>query len=64
MPESHWGILIVAYLDPGTGSIIMQALIGAFLGALVALRMYWERIKAFFSNRGAESDRDDASDEQ
>lgn len=37
-----------AYLDPGTGSIILQLLLGGFAGALVIGRLYWQRIKALF----------------
>lgn len=38
-----------AYLDPGTGSMILQGIIGAIAGALVVLRIYWARLKQFFS---------------
>ena len=34
-----------AYLDPGTGSMILQALIGGVAGALVVGRLYWSKIK-------------------
>jgi len=44
-----------AYLDPGTGSIILQAAIGAIAGALVAARLYWGRIKSFLK-RGKNGD--------
>ena len=37
-----------AYIDPGTGSYIVQVLIAGLLGVLVSLRFYWARIKAFF----------------
>ncbi|GMQ91081.1 MAG: hypothetical protein BMS9Abin11_0387 [Gammaproteobacteria bacterium] len=36
-----------AYLDPGTGSIILQLLIAAIVGALFTLKLYWYRFKAF-----------------
>jgi hypothetical protein len=36
-----------AYLDPGTGSLILQGLIAATAGAMVYAGMYWRRIKAF-----------------
>ena len=36
----------LAYLDPGTGSMILQVLLGGFAGALVIGRLYWQRIKA------------------
>ena len=34
-----------AYLDPGTGSIIFQALIGALAGFLITLKIFWHKIK-------------------
>lgn len=37
-----------AYIDPGTGSYIVQVVIAGLLGALVSIRIYWARIKAFF----------------
>ena len=35
------------YIDPGTGSIVIQAVIGAFAAVLVAVGMFWKQIKAF-----------------
>lgn len=37
-----------AYLDPGTGSYVLQLALAAIVGALFAIRMFWGRIKAFF----------------
>lgn len=39
-----------AYLDPGTGSMILQAIIGALAVAGVAVSTFWSRIKAFFAS--------------
>ena len=39
-----------AYLDPGTGSYIVQLLIAASVGLLFATRLYWNKIKTFFKN--------------
>ncbi|MFQ5495343.1 MAG: hypothetical protein ACE5EX_08160, partial [Phycisphaerae bacterium] len=36
---------ILAYLDPGTGSIILQALLGVVFGALLGLKLFWVNIK-------------------
>ncbi len=47
----------LAYLDAGSGSMIIQLLIGGFAAAGVAMRMYWKRIKGIFG-RG---DDDEAS---
>jgi hypothetical protein len=48
-----------AYLDPGTGSYILQLLIAALLGVLFAIKMFWLRIKAFFSNLISRKPKDD-----
>lgn len=37
-----------AYLDPGTGSMILQGLIAAIAVAGVTIRTYWYRIMQFF----------------
>jgi len=37
-----------AYIDPGTGSLILQGLIATLAAAAVVLRGYWYRIKAYF----------------
>lgn len=43
--------LAFAYLDPGSGSLILQILIGAVAGAFFAVKAYWIKIKSFFSPR-------------
>ena len=35
---------VFAYLDPGTGSMLVQLLVGGFAAAGVALKLYWQRI--------------------
>lgn len=35
-----------AYLDPGTASMLLQAVIGLVAAAVVTLRLYWQRIRA------------------
>lgn len=46
-----------AYLDPGTGSFVLQAVIGGVLGAIFTIKTYWAQIKAFFSKNKDESDK-------
>ncbi|MBA4391646.1 MAG: hypothetical protein C0399_12030 [Syntrophus sp. (in: bacteria)] len=41
---------VYAYLDPGTGSYVFQVLVAAVIGGLFAIKMFWQRIKAFFAN--------------
>jgi hypothetical protein len=40
-----------AYLDPGTGSIILQAIVGTIAGGLVVIKLYWYRIKNLFKKQ-------------
>lgn len=48
-----------AYLDPGTGSMIIQGIIGAIAGIMVAGKLYWTKISSFFSrSKGSESSED------
>ena len=43
----HW---VMAYLDPGSGSYILQLVIAGFMGALFMLGVYWRKVKAFVKN--------------
>jgi hypothetical protein len=53
----------MAYLDPGSGSYLLQLLIAGFLGGLFVIRASWDKIKAFFrklfdkqANRGLDDE--------
>jgi len=50
-----------AYLDAGTGSLIIQAVIGTIAGGLVAIRIYWQKIKDFFGRSASEQESDNNS---
>jgi len=39
------------YLDPGSGSIIMQVLLAGFLGAGVIVRVFWKKIQSLFAKK-------------
>jgi hypothetical protein len=57
----------LAYLDPGTGSMIMSAIIGLFATAALAIKTYWYRLKRLITRRPAESEtgqQDGQADEQ
>lgn len=43
--------LCVGYIDPGTGSLIIQVIIGTVVAAGVFIKTFWKRIKTFFSRR-------------
>ena len=40
----------LAYIDPGTGSMMVQVLIGVLVGALFALKTFWKRIAIFLKD--------------
>ena len=44
-----------AYLDPGTGSMILQGIIAGVAVAGFTLKSYWYRIRAFFGKGGSTS---------
>jgi len=51
-----------AYVDPGTGSYVIQLLIAGLAGIAFAIKIYWGRIKGLFSrssSEGAGSEGDD-----
>jgi len=37
-----------AYLDPGTGSMMLQILLGGLAGLIVILKLFWHRLIALF----------------
>ena len=40
-----------AYLDPGTGSMMLQLLLGGIAGAMVVGKLYWYRFREFMTSR-------------
>ena len=51
----------VAYLDPGTGSLIIQAVVAVLAGAAVAITSYWQKIKKFFGRNSRNSEPSDTA---
>ena len=45
------GIKGFLYLDPGSGSVLLQVLIALVLGIGIAVRVQWSRIKALFGSK-------------
>ena len=40
-----------AYLDPGSGSMLMQVLLGGVAGVAVILKLYWRGLLSFLRIR-------------
>jgi hypothetical protein len=53
----------LAYLDPGSGSFLIQLLIAALLGAGIALRASWGKIKKYFGIKTEMDEDDEEADE-
>lgn len=52
------------YLDPGSGSFLIQLLLAAGLGIGVAVKMYWAKIKGLFGGKSKPGADPDESDEE
>lgn len=53
----------LAYLDPGTGGMLLQIILGGVAGLAVAGKLFWHQLKSFFrfsKNSISETDRDDS----
>lgn len=52
-----WTILIsrilsgTLYLDPGSGSFLLQLLIAGIAGAALAIKIYWRKIVTLFNKK-------------
>ena len=51
------------YIDPGTGSIVIQVLIGAVVAGAGLFAVYRTRVKNFFANLSAKQKQNSESDE-
>lgn len=41
----------MAYIDPGSGSAIMSAIVGLFVAVGLAVKTFWYKIKSFFCGK-------------
>ena len=47
---------IVAYFDPGSGSLVLQAIVGGTAGLVVFAKYMWETMPAFLWSRKVSED--------
>ncbi len=45
---------VLAYLDPGTGSMMLQVILGGIAAVGVALKLYWHKFRVALGFRGKE----------
>jgi hypothetical protein len=43
-----------AYLDPASGSVILQVIVAAVAAVLITLKAFWHKIRGLFGGRKAE----------
>lgn len=51
----------LAYVDPGAGSFLLQALVAALAGIIVTVNAYWRKIKSFLGMSTESDEPDDGS---
>jgi divalent metal cation (Fe/Co/Zn/Cd) transporter len=52
-----------AYLDPGTGSAILQGIIGAIAAIAIVLKLYWHRfLRILGIRKGTQTIKQESSD--
>jgi len=49
-----------AYLDPASGSMLLQMIVGGVAGVALAVKLFWHRILGFFGVKPKRTD-DDAA---
>ena len=54
--------MLMGYLDPGSGSLIIQLLIAVFVGAGIFFRARWEKIKKLLGAKTTETEEDQIED--
>ena len=55
--------LAMAYLDPGSGSILIQLIISALVGVGFYVRARWGKIKKFFNKSSSENEHTEVEDD-
>ena len=52
-------VAALAYIDPGTGSYVIQLVIAAFVGVVFSVRVFWKRIARLFKKGEPEAPKSD-----
>jgi hypothetical protein len=56
---AFWAALeapVDAYLDPGSGSMLLQVLLGGFAAVGVIAKLYWHRVTSVFRRKDSPED--------
>ena len=52
---------VLAYLDPGTGSMMLQVILGGIAAVGVAIKLYWHRLRAALGMAKKEDPEDESA---
>jgi hypothetical protein len=52
---------VAAYLDPGTGSMMLQVILGGIAAIGVAIKLYWHKLRVFFGASKKEKAEDESA---
>jgi hypothetical protein len=52
---------VQAYLDPGTGSMLLQVILGGVAAVGVAIKLYWHKLRVAFGMGKKEETEDESA---
>ena len=74
MKNTLWALLFLvlllftreseAYIDPGSGSYVLQLIVASFFAIVFTLKVFWRNIRAFFSGARGKKQADTTSSDQ
>lgn len=54
----------LAYLDPGTGSMLLQVILGGVAAIGVAIKLYWHKLRVAFGMAKKNKDDEDLEEDE
>ena len=54
-------VVAYCYIDPGTGSFIIQIIIAGIVGILIVIKIFFKRFKDFFGKRKNNSKKEEGN---
>ena len=54
--------VVFAYLDPGSGSMLLQLVLGGLAGLAVIAKLYWQRLLGLFGMNAQQEESDSETD--
>jgi len=53
-----------AYLDPGSGSVVLQILLGGVAGVILVVKLFWHRLLSIFGIRKEDKEESKNKDQE